>query len=123
MAVWHAASPPGALLAVRYESMMAAPRHTLERIFAHIGITTALDEATWDAMVALFAGGAADAARACEEGGAEGSGAGCHRGLHVSSRTARLLAPDTAAALRRLYAPFNADLAEALGDDSWRWES
>jgi ABC-type phosphate/phosphonate transport system substrate-binding protein len=100
--------------------MMAAPRAALEQIFAHIGVSTALDEATWGAMLALFAGGAADAQKACTQGGS--AAAGCDRGLHVSSRTAGLLAPEAADELRRLYAPFNADLAQALGDDAWRWE-
>ena len=122
LAVWRAAFPPGALLAVRYESMMAAPRATLERIFTHIGVSTTLDDATWAAMVALFGQGAADAEKACGAGGASAAGAGCDRGLHVSSRTAGLLAPQTAETLRTLYAPFNADLADALGDDAWRWE-
>jgi hypothetical protein len=119
MAVWRAAFPPGALLAVRYESMMAQPRATLDRVFAHIGVSTALDDATWAVMLALFGQGAADAEKACGAGG--GAAAGCDRGLHVSSRTAGLLAPQAAEALRRLYAPFNGDLADALGDDGWRW--
>jgi hypothetical protein len=117
--VWRAAFPPGALLALRYESMMAAPRPTLERVFAHLGLDAALDNATWAAMGALFAGGAADA---CKGGakGAKGAAKGCAGG-GMSSRTAGLLSPVARATLRALYAPFNDDLARDTGDEGMRW--
>ncbi len=117
LAVWRAAFPPGALLAVRYETLMAAPRATLERVFAHIGVDAALGDATWQRMLALFAGGNADAAAACDSGGG-GAGKRC---AGLSQRTAGLLSPVAAATLRALYAPFNDDLADATGDEGMRW--
>jgi hypothetical protein len=123
LAVWRAAFPPGALLAIRYETLMAAPLPTLARIFAHIGLDASLDNTTWAAMQALFEGGAADACSAASGGGASGGDASRAAACagRASRRTSGLLSPAAAATLRALYAPFNEDLAAATGDDGMRW--
>ena len=94
--LWLSHFPRESFLVVKAEDYFARPRAVLQRVFEHLGTAPPSGEG-WDAIL-----GAASIRSAAT--GAE---------MTTAARQA----------LDEFYAPFDADLAALLGDQTWRWRS